>query len=137
MTALADIPTDAIIAELMTRRERLRGELLVIEEALDRPHLTCKAQALLLAQAAAEIWGIEVAQIYAETNKRHASEARHAVALILRTRRHFTLQEIGDELGGRDHSTIIHACKNMQARLENDPKLANKVQRLIVEVAQS
>ena len=38
---------------------------------------------------------------------------------------------LGRFMGGRDHSTIIHAVKVTQARLGHDPELAGKVSALI------
>ena len=32
-----------------------------------------------------------------------------------------SLEAIGGRFGGRDHSTVIHACKAVQARIDTDP----------------
>ena len=40
-------------------------------------------------------------------------------------RRHtrYSLAEIGGYFGGRDHSTAIHACQTIEARLTEDSRL--------------
>ncbi len=41
-----------------------------------------------------------------------------------------SLPQIGEEFGGRDHSTVIHACKKIQEKTEKDPKMQSTLQEL-------
>jgi chromosomal replication initiator protein len=41
-----------------------------------------------------------------------------------------SLPEIGKQFGGKDHTTVIHACKNVKKRIETDPDFLNTVNRL-------
>lgn len=41
-----------------------------------------------------------------------------------------TLVEIGDAFGGKDHGTVIHACKQIKKRIEEDPKARHLVRLL-------
>jgi chromosomal replication initiator protein len=41
-----------------------------------------------------------------------------------------TLIEIGDAFGGKDHGTVIHACKLVKKRMEEDPKARHLVRLL-------
>jgi len=41
-----------------------------------------------------------------------------------------TLVEIGDAFGGKDHGTVIHACKTVKQRIELDPKTRHLVRLL-------
>jgi chromosomal replication initiator protein len=34
-----------------------------------------------------------------------------------------SLPEIGDAFGGRDHTTVIHACRTMKELMESDTSL--------------
>ena len=34
-----------------------------------------------------------------------------------------SLPEIGDEFGGRDHTTVLHACRKVVELRDSDPKL--------------
>ncbi len=131
MIDLATIPTDALIDELKARRVKLREEMLAIDSALDGQPVTCTNQARRLAVNAAALWEVDMDMIFLRTRQGNIPEARQAVALILRTRHQFTFQEIGDVLGGLDHGTIIHACKQMQTRLKTDEELAKRVTRLL------
>ena len=36
---------------------------------------------------------------------------------------HHSLPEIGKEFGGRDHSTVIHACRKVEELIKEDPRI--------------
>ncbi|MGM0602901.1 MAG: chromosomal replication initiator protein DnaA [Bacillota bacterium] len=46
----------------------------------------------------------------------------------------FSLPHIGDEFGGRDHTTVIHAHNKIQEKMENELDFKNKIDRLIDEI---
>ena len=41
-----------------------------------------------------------------------------------------TLVEIGDAFGGKDHGTVIHACKTVKSRIQEDSKTRHLVRLL-------
>jgi len=41
-----------------------------------------------------------------------------------------TLVEIGDAFGGKDHGTVIHACKLVKKNMAEDPKTRHLVRLL-------
>ena len=45
----------------------------------------------------------------------------------------FSLPEIGDQFGGRDHTTVIHACD----KIENDLKEKSGLKTLVDKLIQS
>ena len=40
------------------------------------------------------------------------------------------LKAIGASFGGRDHSTVINACKRIETDIRNDPQVADLVEDL-------
>ena len=70
---------------------------------------------------ASSYYKLDPEQLRGKTRTRHVSKARQ-VAMFLS--RHFTshsLKAIGLYFGGRDHSTVIHACNSVQDRTDVDP----------------
>ncbi len=45
-----------------------------------------------------------------------------------------SLPKIGDEFGGRDHTTVIHACEKVINDLKSDHQLRNKIDSIIEEL---
>jgi Bacterial dnaA protein helix-turn-helix len=41
-----------------------------------------------------------------------------------------SLPEIGRRFGGRDHTTVLHAVRKIEAKIENDPELAARIERI-------
>ncbi len=44
------------------------------------------------------------------------------------------MSEIGKNFGGKDHSTVIHACKLIEERRKNDDEFDKKVDYLIKKI---
>lgn len=42
----------------------------------------------------------------------------------------FSLPKIGEEFGGRDHTTVIHAHDKIKKDIENDPTLRQEIESL-------
>ena len=42
----------------------------------------------------------------------------------------FSLPHIGDEFGGRDHTTVIHAHNKIKEKIKNEEDFSNKIERL-------
>lgn len=45
-----------------------------------------------------------------------------------------SLPKIGDEFGGRDHTTVIHACEKINKDIEDDVNLRKKIEHIIKEL---
>lgn len=79
---------------------------------------------------AAWLFGMEPAAMLAHSRKRRLVLARNAVALAAReTNRSFP--QIAREMGGRDHTTIMHACKSARALADYDSVYRAKVEKLL------
>jgi len=46
-----------------------------------------------------------------------------------------SLQEIGDAFGGRDHGTVIHACKAVDNMLEQDSSTRSAIDYLKAQLS--
>ncbi len=46
-----------------------------------------------------------------------------------------SLEQIGHYFGGRDHSTVLHACRKVEQALQEDPVLSGTVRQLHQELA--
>src|SRR5207244_2743233 len=61
--------------------------------------------------------------------------ARQVGMYLARKLTPLSLQQIGAYFGGRDHTTVLHACRKIEAALEADPELSGTVRRLHAELA--
>lgn len=56
-----------------------------------------------------------------KSTKRKHVEPRHLAMYLVKEMTGLTLEDIGLLFGGRDHSTVIHACKCIQNRMDVEP----------------
>ena len=47
-----------------------------------------------------------------------------------------SLPEIGDSFGGRDHTTVLHACRQIRALMETDGKLREDWEKLLRKLSE-
>jgi chromosomal replication initiator protein len=78
----------------------------------------------------AEAYGMSVEQLIGKSRKRPIVDARHVSMHFCKLLTSLSLEAIGRRFGGRDHSTVIHACRAVQARLDTDPAFVLEVERL-------
>lgn len=67
--------------------------------------------------------GCSVADLQGQSRRRHLVMARQAICLLGAEAGH-SMPRIGNALGGRDHSTIIHGRDTAAARASGDPEYA-------------
>jgi chromosomal replication initiator protein len=85
----------------------------------------------LIAQVAA-VFDLTPADLTGPSRIRQVAEARQATAWVLRRAiAAISLQEVGRLLGGRDHTTIIHALAQVERRMADDPYLAAQLYSLL------
>jgi chromosomal replication initiator protein len=56
---------------------------------------------------------------------------RQVAMFIARDITEYSTTELGFEFGGRDHTTVMHACQKIEERLKLDPNLESTIQALI------
>jgi len=66
------------------------------------------------------------------SRRRPASIAfpRQVAMYLSRSLTHSSLMEIGESFGGRDHGTVIHACKKVSSELNKQPGLKERIERI-------
>ena len=62
---------------------------------------------------------------------------RQIAMFILRELTEYSTTEIGYEFGGRDHTTVMHACQRIDSRMKTDPTLEPTINNIIRTVKDS
>ncbi|NCP47013.1 chromosomal replication initiator protein DnaA [Candidatus Collierbacteria bacterium CG_4_10_14_0_8_um_filter_43_86] len=65
-----------------------------------------------------------------ESRKADLVVARHIAMYILRDTLKLNLTEVAELMGGRDHTTVIHACEKMEREIERNVDIRRKVMAL-------
>lgn len=78
----------------------------------------------------ADYYNIEEAMIYEKTRRKEVVISRQVVMYLLREDFNISYPMIGKELGGRDHTTVIHSYTKIKNELENNPNLNQDIEQL-------
>lgn len=81
-----------------------------------------------IVMAVADYYGIPPEAIYGRDRSREVSSARQVVMYIARETADMALQDIGDALGGRNHSTVLYSCEKIEDLMKTDSQVRRQVQ---------
>jgi chromosomal replication initiator protein len=62
---------------------------------------------------------------------------RQLAMYIIREITEFSTTEIGQAFGGRDHTTVMHACQKIEERIRSDPALDTRIENLKRKIVES
>ncbi len=68
--------------------------------------------------------------IYEKTRKKEVVKPRQIIMYIMRQDFSISYPTIGQKLGGRDHTTVIHSCEKIKRELIDDPDLQREIEEI-------
>lgn len=77
-----------------------------------------------------EYFDIAIEDIIGPCRKKNLTEPRQIIMFLMRTELKLSYPVIGQELGGRDHTTVIHACDKVIRVVKTDDKLRQDINTL-------
>ncbi|HEY8464749.1 MAG TPA: chromosomal replication initiator protein DnaA [Bacillota bacterium] len=85
----------------------------------------------LIQQTVADFFNIEVADLKAHRRTRSVTYPRQIAMYLVRELTDYSLPKIGEEFGGRDHTTVIHSYEKIQELIKSDPETDRIIKNLI------
>ncbi len=78
----------------------------------------------------ARYYEIDPASIYEKTRRKEIVKPRQLIMYILREDFQVSYPAIGQKLGGRDHTTVIHSCEKIKHDLKSDVELEEEITQI-------
>ncbi|MEK7505464.1 MAG: chromosomal replication initiator protein DnaA [Patescibacteria group bacterium] len=78
----------------------------------------------------AEFYNTDESSIYEKTRKKVVVKPRQIIMYILREDFKISYPTIGEKLGGRDHTTVIHSCEKIKEDLKSDINLVQEIEQI-------
>ena len=75
-------------------------------------------------------YGVEESSIYEKTRRKEVVRPRQVIMFLLREDFKISFPTIGDKLGGRDHTTVIHSCEKIKNDLLSDSVLTQELHQI-------
>ena len=83
--------------------------------------------AQIIMQVVADYYSITVDDLIRPTRRREFAAPRQIAMYLTRDLTNMSLPQIGQSFGGRDHSTVLHACNTVAANMKKTPSLSSVV----------
>ena len=103
-------------------------------QAILRPHLRGAEKRITvddIQKAASEHFGLKQADLISERRNRSIARPRQAAMWLAKQLTTRSLPDIGRRFGGRDHTTVLHAVRRIEALKAEDPVLTRDLEALI------
>ncbi len=85
----------------------------------------------MIQAAVSAYYGLDAAELLAKSRTRNVSFPRQVAMYLSRRLTDASLPRIGEAFGGRDHTTVLHACGKIEAQLSADEDLRSTIAALV------
>ena len=75
----------------------------------------------------ADVFGVAFERMLGRDRSREVALPRQIAMYLLREEANISLPQIGETLGGRDHTTVMYGCSKIADLLEQDDRLRRQV----------
>jgi chromosomal replication initiator protein len=125
LTARANFTGRAITPEFA--QETLRDLLRAQQQAISIPNIQ---------KTVADYYGLQVKDLLSKRRTRSLARPRQMAMALAKELTEHSLPEIGDAFAGRDHTTVLHACRQIRNLMEIDGKLHEDWDKLIRKLSE-
>jgi chromosomal replication initiator protein len=109
-------------------------------EVLDNlcPYTPSKPRSLADIQAAAcRHFGLSPEELLSPSRAARVAWPRQVAMYLSRELTEYSTTEVGAEFGGRDHTTVMHACQKIEDRMKLDPNIEPTLQTLLKRIKEN
>jgi len=107
----------------------------VLDEIHPRANKEAPTSIGQIQHAVASYYGLALTQLTSSSRAANVTWPRQVAIHLTRDLTDASLQVIGDAFGGRNHATVLHACKRVSERMSNDQQAVDEVQELTSIIA--
>src|SRR3989344_3561283 len=97
----------------------------ILTTYLSSPYRKTSPQVVL--KSVADFYNISSADLVKRSRKKEVVRPRQVAMFLLREETKLSFPEIGQKLGGRDHSTVIHACEKIKREEGSDEMIKQEL----------
>ena len=84
----------------------------------------------VIMQVISEVFKVSIDDLKGNSRRREISFARQIGMYLMRQHTELSLPRIGEEFGGKDHTTVMYSCDKINQLQEKDPELSQRLRQL-------
>lgn len=120
----------------LAARANFLGRAITLEFAQEtlRDLLTVHAQSITvpnIQKTVADFYQLRLQDLLSKRRSRSLARPRQVAMALSKELTEHSLPEIGEAFGGRDHTTVLHACRTIRDLMETDGKLRQDYEKLV------
>ncbi|GMV29893.1 MAG: hypothetical protein AMXMBFR59_20180 [Rhodanobacteraceae bacterium] len=120
----------------LAARGNFLGRAITLEFAQEtlRDLLTVHAQSITvpnIQKTVADFYQLRLQDLLSKRRSRSLARPRQVAMALSKELTEHSLPEIGEAFGGRDHTTVLHACRTIRDLTETDGKLRQDYEKLV------
>ena len=125
----------------LAARATFTGHTITAEFAQEtlRDLLRAQMQSVSIAniqKTVADYYGLQIKDMLSKKRTRSLARPRQVAMAMAKELTEHSLPEIGDAFAGRDHTTVLHACRQVRKLMETDGKLREDWEKLIRKLSE-
>lgn len=101
-----------------------------ISPILNPPVEKVEASATDVITAVSEALDISIDDLKSNSRRQEISRARQVGMYLMRHHTNLSLPKIGEEFGGKDHTTVMYSCEKITQLRDSDPQMAQMLKQL-------
>jgi chromosomal replication initiator protein len=101
-----------------------------LSTVLNPPGEKMAASPIAVLETVAEHFQVSLADLKGASRRREVSQARQIGMYLMRQHTNLSLPKIGDEFGGKDHTTVLYSCTKIEKQIKQDMELAQTLRQL-------
>lgn len=124
---------EGLLNSLLCQYQMKGKELSLLEvKNMVKTHLKPKKATSVkdVVKAISAFYNIEENVVYEKSRRKEVVKPRQIAMYILREDCNVSFPLIGEKLGGRDHTTVIHSYEKIKEGLKNDPDLIQELEQI-------
>ncbi len=122
------------VINLIVCQTETKNKTLILNEVKDLVKNSIKQKKLLsykeVVKIISDFYKISEEIIYEKTRKKEVIKPRQVIMYILREDFCISYPSIGEKLGGRDHTTVIHSCEKIKKDIQVDELLSKEIREI-------
>ncbi|TVR73263.1 MAG: chromosomal replication initiator protein DnaA [Marinilabiliales bacterium] len=119
-----------LLAQSTLNRREINNEL--ARQVIDRLVRNSKREISIqyIQKVVCDYFNIQLDQLQVKTRKREIVQARQVAMFFSKSLTKSSLATIGSQIGGKDHATVLHACKTVNNLMETDKRFMHCIQEI-------
>ncbi|MFP4362909.1 MAG: chromosomal replication initiator protein DnaA [Spirochaetia bacterium] len=120
-------------AELLNKEITIESAQQLLKDMFSSPRQS-NITVDVIQRVVAEYFGLSHNDLKGRKKTKAIAFPRQVAMYITREMTEYSTTEVGLEFGGRDHTTVMHACSRIENKMRTDPTLEPIIQQLIRQI---